>query len=170
MNAIGTIDQPQIDPLELRNVLGCFTTGVAVVTTIGDGAAPVGMTINSFSSVSLDPPLILWSISLKTPSYSAFSTHPGFAINILGSDCKDLSMQFARPSENKFDGIDWYSGKHDVPILSSALATLECETEDRITYGDHEIFIGRVIKIDKRDGAPLVFHRGSFVSLGPEIK
>lgn len=169
MNAHATTYRPEIDPRALRNVLGCFATGVAVVTAVGDNGKPVGMTINSFSSVSLDPPLVLWSIGLNSPSHGAFCRHPGFAINILEASHKDLSLHFARPSEDKFKGINWRPGNHGVPVLQDALATLECVTENRIISGDHEIFIGRVVKIDQTEGAPLVFHRGGFVSLGAAI-
>ncbi|MFT7060210.1 MAG: flavin reductase (DIM6/NTAB) family NADH-FMN oxidoreductase RutF [Pseudorhodobacter sp.] len=169
MSAVEKIEQAGVDLRELRNVLGCFATGVAVVTTVGDGGKPVGMTINSFSSVSLDPPLILWSISLKAPSYNAFATHPAFAVNIMGEECKDLSLNFARPSEDKFKDVDWRPGEYDVPVLKSALATLECEMDSKIASGDHEIFIGRVIRIDQTEGAPLIFHRGGFASLGSEV-
>jgi flavin reductase (DIM6/NTAB) family NADH-FMN oxidoreductase RutF len=169
MNSISTSTEPAIDPRELRDVLGCFATGVAVVTSIGDEGKPVGMTINSFSSVSLDPPLILWSIGLKTPSRGAYATHPSFAINIMCSESKDLSLHFARPSEEKFADIDWTPGHKGVPVLGGALATLECEVHDRIISGDHEIYIGRVMRLNQKSGDPLLFHRGKFAHLGQLI-
>lgn len=169
MNMISKIEQPQIDARELRNILGDFATGVAVVTTIGNNELPVGMTINSFSSVSLDPPLILWSIGLKTPSYGAFSEHTGFAINIMCAESKELSLNFARPAENKFKDIKWHAGESGVPVLDEALSTLECVTQDRISAGDHDIFIGRVVRMNNREGDALGFHRGKFVSLGSEV-
>lgn len=166
MNAIVRSSEQTIDPRALRDVLGCYATGVAVVTGIGDEGKPVGMTINSFSALSLDPPLILWSIGLETPSRSAFDSHAGFAINMMCAASKDLSLHFAKPSEDKFAGIDWTAGHHGVPVLTGALATLECEVEDKIISGDHQIYIGRVLRIDRTDREPLLFHRGKFASLG----
>ncbi|MEO9515184.1 MAG: flavin reductase family protein [Paracoccaceae bacterium] len=169
MNAIVTDPEQGIDPRELRNVLGCFATGVCVVTTVGDEGRPVGMTINSFSSVSLDPPLILWSIGLNTPSRSAFQSHGSFAIHIMSDTAKDTSLKFARPSDEKFNGIDWKQGLNGVPVLNDALAVLECKVENQIISGDHEIFIGRVLRIDQSEGEPLLFHKGGFASLGPAL-
>ena len=169
MNPVSANPKAGIEPGELRDVLGCFATGVCVVTTVGDEGRPVGMTINSFSSVSLDPPLILWSIGLNTPSRGAFNSHGCFAINIMGAKAKDTTMNFARPSDNKFDGIDWTPGLRGIPVLSEAMAVLECKVEDQIISGDHEIFIGRVLRLDQSDGEPLVFHKGKFAALGPQI-
>jgi len=169
MNAIVANPELGIDPRELRDVLGCFATGVCVVTTVGDEGRPVGMTINSFSSVSLDPPLILWSIGLDTPSRSAFQRHGCFAVNIMGANAKDTTMNFARPSDDKFGGIDWHEGHNGIPVLAEAMAVLECTVEDQIISGDHEIFIGRVVRLDQNDTAPLLFHKGKFAKLGPAI-
>lgn len=155
-----------IDPKNLRQVLGCFATGVAVVTTLDADERPIGLVVNSFSSVSLDPPQILWSISMTAPSRPAFQSHAGFAVNIMPAHAKDETMRFCTPQDDKFDGVDWRPGVFGVPVLESALATLECETERRIESGDHEIFIGGVRKIDRTDGLPLVFHAGKFVHLG----
>lgn len=164
-----SFDPMTLDARKLRDVLGCFATGVTVVTTLGDNGAPVGLVVNSFSSVSLDPPQILWSISLKTPSHAAFVTHPGFAVNVMGASSKDATLRFAAPSRDKFEGVDWTPGVHGVPVLTNAVATLECETEKRIVSGDHEIFIGRVVQVDASDGAPLIFHRGTFAELGQSL-
>lgn len=155
-----------IDPQSLRQVLGCFATGVAVVTTVGGDGRPQGLVVNSFSSVSLEPPQILWSLSLTAPSRAAFQGHRGFAVNIMPAHAKDETMRFCAPLDDKFDGVDWRPGVFGVPVLENALATLECETERRIESGDHEIYIGGVRKIDRTDGMPLVFHQGKFVHLG----
>ncbi|MDA8586807.1 flavin reductase family protein [Rhodobacteraceae bacterium] len=169
MNAIVANPESGIDPRELRDVLGCFATGVCVVTSVGDEGRPVGMTINSFSSVSLDPPLILWSIGLSAPSRQAYDSHGCFAINIMGEDAKDTTMNFARPSDDKFAGIDWKPGHNGVPVLNEAMAVLECTVEDQIISGDHEIFIGRVVQLDQNAGDPLLFHKGQFAALGAAI-
>ena len=170
MNAHAVVTSEEaFDPRELRDVLGQFATGVTVVTTRGDHDAPVGLTANSFSSVSLDPPLVAWNINLQAPSLSAFREHPSFAINILCEDSKDMAMHFARPSEDKFGTIDWQTGVDGVPILNAAAATIECQTEARIPAGDHEICIGRVIRFQSANRQPLVFHQGQFLTLGETI-
>jgi len=157
--------RPDFNSELLRKALGCYPTGVVVVTTLGDNNAPVGMTVNSFSSVSLDPPLILWSIALSAPSLSAFRTHPGFTINILSEEQKELGLQFARPSENKFEGIDWHPGFEGTPVIDNALAVFQCKTYQRYEGGDHEIYLGEVQKVNFNDQSPLVFHRGQLGSL-----
>lgn len=158
-----------IDPDTLREVLGQFATGVTVVTTLGDAGAPVGLAANSFASVSLDPPLVVWSIGLKAPSLSAFRSHSAFAINIMCDQSKNLALNFARPSDNKFAGVNWKAGLDGVPILDDAAATIQCRTEARIPGGDHEIYLGRVINFHRTDKSPLLFHKGSFATLGNRI-
>lgn len=154
------------DTRAFRDVLGCFATGVAVITTLGDNGAPVGLAVNSFSSVSLDPPLILWSISLNAPSLGAFRTYPGFAVNIMGAEAKEETLNFARPSDNKFDGVEWMPGHDGVPLLKSAVAIIQCCRETRMSGGDHEIMLGRVKDFARREGGPLLFHRGQFAEIG----
>ncbi len=162
------IDSASFDSAMFRETLGCFATGVVVAATRGDKNAPVGLTINSFTSVSLDPPLILWSIALSAPSLSAFREHSAFTINILSKEQQSLCMQFAKPSDNKFKGVDWRPGYQEAPIICDALAVLQCKTYRRYEGGDHEIFVGEVIKMDFTDRKPLVFHRGQFVELADE--
>ena len=152
--------QAQVNSRELRDVLGSFATGVVVVTTLGDGGAPVGLTINSFNSVSLDPPLVLWSLALTAPSLGAFRAHDAFAVNILSRDQADLCMRFARPSDDKFAGVSWRPGLKGVPVLNDAHAHLECRTWRHYEGGDHEIIIGEVMALAATDTAPLVYHRG----------
>jgi len=160
-----TEHKSNFDNTLLRQTLGCFPTGVVVAATCGDHNAPVGLTINSFSSVSLDPPLILWSIALNAPSIGAFRKHKGFTINILSEEQKSVCMQFAQPATDKFRGIDWHPGYEGAPIINNALAVLQCETYRRYEGGDHEIYLGKVIKINFTEQKPLVFHRGQFVEL-----
>ncbi len=153
------------DASSLRETLSHFPTGVVVAATCGDGGAPVGLTISSFNSVSLEPPLILWSLALTAPSLSAFRAHDSFSINILSSEQQALCMQFAKPSEDKFSGVDWRPGHGGAPVIQNALAVLECQVYRRYEGGDHEIYVGEVIQIDSTDRKPLVFHRGQFVEL-----
>lgn len=169
MTKTPSFEKMPFDARKLRDVMGCFATGVTVVTSLGNEGVPVGLVVNSFASVSLNPPQILWSISLDAPSRAAFCDHPGFAVNVMGSEAKASTLRFAARSRDKFDGVDWRPGVHGVPVLDQALATLECETEKRIVSGDHEIFIGRVIQVDHRDGDPLIFHRGRFAQLGQSL-
>lgn len=170
MNALASDTSVEtIDPLALRDVFGQFATGVTIVTTIGDNGAPVGLAANSFSSVSLDPPLILWSLSLNAPSLGAFRTHPTFVINILCAESKDLAMNFSRPSDDKFANVNWRPGLNGAPVLEQASAVLECETVDRFAGGDHEIYLGRVCRFSKVEKSPLLFFKGKFSQLGASL-
>jgi flavin reductase (DIM6/NTAB) family NADH-FMN oxidoreductase RutF len=158
-------DTRNFDFRSLREALGCFATGVVVVTTLGDHGAPVGLTINSFNSVSLDPPLVLWSLALSAQSLRAFRTHEAFAINILSADQADLCHQFARPSEDKFADVSWTPGLMGVPVLDDAHAHLECKVWRRYEGGDHEIILGEVMALQAHDKSPLVYHRGRFAQV-----
>ena len=153
------------DEGELRDVLGRFATGVAVVTTCGVDAVPVGLTVNSFASVSLAPPEVLWSINSGAPSRSAFEQHGAFAVNVMPEDDQERVLQFARPNSDRFAGVPWRRGWRDVPILNNAIATLECDIKDMILCGDHHIVVGSVKSIDSREGNPLVFFRGQFTTV-----
>jgi flavin reductase (DIM6/NTAB) family NADH-FMN oxidoreductase RutF len=151
-------------PRELRTVLGSFTTGVVVVTTIGANGKPAGLTVNSFNTVSLDPPLVLWSLSLNAPSLPAFRAHSYFAINILSEEQEHLGRQFAAPSDDKFRGVEVVMGTTGVPILADT-AHFECRTYARYPGGDHEIYLGEIMAFQDHHEAPLVFYRGGFRKL-----
>jgi flavin reductase (DIM6/NTAB) family NADH-FMN oxidoreductase RutF len=154
-----TVD-PAADPRAFRDALGCFATGVTVVTCPGpDG--PMGITANSFSSVSLDPPLVLWSPAKASKRFDAFCTAQRFAIHILEEDQDDLAMAFTR-SKDPFGGLDWAPDRDGVPIIAGPLARLDCALEVAHDAGDHAIVVGRVLRCTRRDGAPLVFHGGRF--------
>lgn len=170
MNAqTGDIVDINSDPLALRDILGHFATGVTVVTTCGESGVPVGLTANSFASVSLEPPLVVWSIALNAPSLDAFRHHGSFAINIMCDQSKELALRFARPSEDKFAGVNWAPGRDGVPVLDAAAAVIQCRTDARLPGGDHEIYLGRVLDFHKTGKSPLLFHKGGFASLGDEI-
>jgi len=153
---------PAFQPRAFRDALGSFTTGVVVVTTLGPDQRPVGLTINSFNSVSLDPPLILWSLALKAPSLSAFRASDSFVINILAADQEHVGRQFARPADDKFANIDFVAGVTGAPVLLGTSAHLECRVDARHPGGDHEIYVGEVISFEDRGHAPLVYHRSAF--------
>ncbi len=153
----------------LRDALGRFATGVAVVTTCGVDGEPLGLAVNSFASVSLDPPEILWSIVSSAPSRSAFEQHGAFAVNVMAEAEKDQTLRFAKPLDNKFHGVDWRRGWRKTPVLENAIATLECDVKEMILCGDHHIVVGSVRAIQSQDGDPLVFFRGQFTSLGTPV-
>jgi 3-hydroxy-9,10-secoandrosta-1,3,5(10)-triene-9,17-dione monooxygenase reductase component len=153
---------PVVDPTEYRSVLGRFPTGVTIMTARGANGVPVGVTANSFNTVSLDPPLILWSLALSAPSLSVFRSQDHFAVNLLACDQRDLALQFARPSEDKFAGAPLRDGLGGAPLIEGAMAHIECRVEHRYPGGDHEIIVGRILRMDGFERPPLVFHRGKF--------
>lgn len=155
-----------VDPRELRNALGCFATGVTVITTVGKDRAHYGVTANSYNSVSLDPPLILWSLAKSSRSMKAFADCESFAVHILGAHQEALALRFASRSPDKFAGLEVRKGLRGVPLFGDCAARLECLTESRIEGGDHVIFIGRVVSFERRDQDPLIFHSGRFARVG----
>lgn len=154
------------DPRALRQALGRFATGVTIVTCRDAQAARVGLTANSFSSLSLDPPLVLWSLRSASPSLAAFRDAPHWAVNVLSDSQVDLSRRFASPTPDKFaDGI-WSEGLAGVPVLAGAAAVIECDRFDARETGDHWLFIGRVQRVFESPLAPLVYRSGHYHLLG----
>ncbi|MGL5170266.1 p-hydroxyphenylacetate 3-hydroxylase reductase component [Edwardsiella tarda] len=151
-----------LDPRALRQALGNFATGVTVITTAGLDGVDVGMTANSFNSVSLDPPLILWSIDKRAGSYPHFAQASHFAVNILAADQIALSNRFARPAENKFAGLEYARGIADIPLLHDCAARFQCEKYQQIDAGDHWILIGKVVTFDDFGRAPLLYCQGAY--------
>lgn len=154
------------DARTLRDAMGCFATGVTVVTTSAADGSPVGFTANSFTSVSLDPPLLLVCPALSAGSLPAFASNPYFAINVLHIGQQDCSNVFARPVEDRFAQVGWETWSHDVPIISNSLVSFECEKHSMIEAGDHMILIGRVVRASfqsQRD--PLLYFRGKYRKL-----
>lgn len=157
-----TDQDEHIDPRDLRNALGRYPTGVAVITTRAPGGKFEGLTANSFAAVSLAPPLILWSLRCEAPSIKSFLAAGTFAVNVLAEEQSHLSDHFAKPSKDKFDGIVFSTGWAGCPVLRESLAVFECDTESTANGGDHTIFIGRVRRVSHRDGNPLIFCRGKY--------
>ena len=155
------------DSRDLRRVLGTFVTGVTVVTTVDDDGKFHGVTANSFSSVSLDPPLVLWSQAVKTHSHPLFFKAERFAINILAEDQIELSNRFAKSSEEKFSGIDVDIGAGGVPLLRGCSARLQCRVVSRVPGGDHTIYVGEVEAIDRAERKPLAFGNGQYLLADP---
>ena len=154
-----------IDPRELRNALGRFATGVCVVTTRTAAGHVAGLTVNSFSSVSLDPPLVAWCLGRKALSLGAFSRADYFAVHVMAADQHDLTMHFARPAQDKFAQVqdEFEVGIGEVPVLKNPLARFECRKASVVEGGDHLIFIGRVERFLYSDRPPLLFHAGRFL-------
>jgi flavin reductase (DIM6/NTAB) family NADH-FMN oxidoreductase RutF len=152
------------DPALYRAVMGAFPTGVTVMTA-GSDATRCGVTASSFNTVSLDPPLILWSLGLKAPSLSIFRSEAHFAVNVLSDAQKDMALHFARPSADKFAGVDTFTGLTGAPLIRGALAHIECRVWARHPGGDHEIMLGEIVALRRGDGTPLVFAGGAFHGL-----
>jgi 3-hydroxy-9,10-secoandrosta-1,3,5(10)-triene-9,17-dione monooxygenase reductase component len=163
-------DPGVFDVRAFRNILGSFPTGVTVITTLGEGDVPVGLTANSFNSLSLDPPLILWSLYKKSPSLICFEKCPNFAINILAQGQSPLSQRFSKPIPDKFAGVDWKPGHSGVPVLGGCAAVLECTTVSMQEAGDHVLFIGRVDRFEGLSHPPLAVHAGQYRLLGDHIE
>jgi len=146
----------------LRGALGRFVTGVTIVTGRANDGRPVGLTCNSFNSVSLDPPLVLWSLAKTAYSVPAFMQSGYFAVNVLGVNQIELAHRFASASVDKFKGVKTCCGLGGVPLLEGALASFECQQVDRRDVGDHWLFIGKVLTFSVLEGAPLLFHGGKY--------
>jgi len=158
-------DQPReadFTPHAFRRALGNFATGVTIITTQTPEGEPIGVTASSFNSLSMDPPLILWSSMKTARSCAIFEAATHFAVNILASDQIDMSNHFARQQEDKFAGAEWESGIGGSPIFPNCAGRFQCETYDKLEGGDHWIFVGRVVAFDDFGRAPLCFHQGSY--------
>jgi flavin reductase (DIM6/NTAB) family NADH-FMN oxidoreductase RutF len=157
-----SFEQEVVDQRHLRQALGRFATGVTVITTRTLDGKLEGLTANSFSAVSLDPPLVLWSLRQNASSLPSFLDAGYFAVNVLGVDQCDLSRRFATPSPDKFAELPLTTGLGGCPLLHDTLASFECSTEHTVIGGDHIIFIGRVHRATYRDGEPLIFSAGQY--------
>jgi flavin reductase (DIM6/NTAB) family NADH-FMN oxidoreductase RutF len=157
MNAIGKLD--------FRKVLSSYPTGVAIVTCRDGAGQPAALTINSFASLSLTPPLVLWSIEKNSDQFDAFAQATHYAVNILAEGHGELARHFATHRGDKFDGIDHYHGIQKLPLLPDCCASLQCRIVDRVEAGDHIVMIGEVIEMDKGNASPLVFHQGQYRAL-----
>jgi flavin reductase (DIM6/NTAB) family NADH-FMN oxidoreductase RutF len=151
-----------INPRALRDAFGTFATGVTVVTAVRADGEPVGTTANSFTSVSLEPPLVLWCLSSKSASISAFAPGAPFAVHVLAHDQRDLALHFARSGREKFE-VDpyWRSNPHP-PRIAGVLSRMECRVHSTFPGGDHWIIVGEVLALERGSGEPLAFHAGRF--------
>lgn len=153
------------DLMALRKAFGAFVTGVTVVTTVDSEGKAWGFTANSFTSVSLDPPLVLVCLARTAGSYPVFQAAEQFGINILSEEQRPLASQFASKKPDKFSGVDWCAAGNGVPLLDGAAAFFACSVHDKIEAGDHLILVGRVLEFDQAPRTPLGYYSGNFVSL-----
>jgi flavin reductase (DIM6/NTAB) family NADH-FMN oxidoreductase RutF len=141
---------------EFRRACGRFATGVTIASVLDELGAPHGLTVSSFAAVSLDPPLALICLGHETTSLAAFRAAKYFGINVLGEDQRALSEHFARKGHDRFDGLDWAPGETGVPLLAGVLAQMECAVRQRVTAGDHDVFIGEMLRARVHKGDPLI--------------
>jgi 3-hydroxy-9,10-secoandrosta-1,3,5(10)-triene-9,17-dione monooxygenase reductase component len=155
------------DARQFRRACGQFLTGVTIVTTRDSLGTPLGVTVNSFTSVSLDPPLVLVSLDKRLGSYQAFRGNGNLAIHVLPTDSAHVSARFARRGADKFGGLAWRVGRANVPVLSEYLALFECSVVEAVDAGDHTLLLSRVDALDVRgaDLLPLGFFRGEYVEI-----
>jgi flavin reductase (DIM6/NTAB) family NADH-FMN oxidoreductase RutF len=157
------------DPTKsLRDALGSFATGVTVITTVTPEGQRIGLTANSFTSVSLDPPLVLWSLKKNSANLDVFRRATHFAINVLSREQKDLCFRFASKVEgDRFDGVPLEPSRFDLPLLAHSLARFECARHQEVEAGDHVMFLGRVEEFRKGQGEALIFSGGRILEPGP---
>ncbi len=152
------------DTRKLRDTFGCFATGVTIVSTVNGSGEYFGLTANSFTSLSLDPPLVLFCLDYKALSFDAFRETSHFIVNVLGEGQEDLSSHFARSSVDKWNGVDYEIWRTGCPVLPDSIAVLECLTVARHEGGDHLIIIGQVerIQYDESETKPLLYYKGRY--------
>jgi flavin reductase (DIM6/NTAB) family NADH-FMN oxidoreductase RutF len=155
-------DSSPIDPRDFRNALGAYATGVTVITAAALDGRPYGITCNSFASVSLNPPLVLWSLGVYSSSLTVFQNASHFTVHVLGNSQQALANKFAKASEDKFAGIDWTPGLGNAPVLAESVANFQCRSVNRYYGGDHVIFLGAVEAYAYNSKEPLLFARGTY--------
>ncbi|TCS98386.1 flavin reductase (DIM6/NTAB) family NADH-FMN oxidoreductase RutF [Tepidimonas ignava] len=155
-------------PERFRAALGRFATGVTIVTTRAADGAPVGLTVNSFNSVSLQPPLVLWSLDVRSRALAAFTHATHWAVHVLGAQQQALAERFARRDVDRWAGVPWTPNAEGVPLLPGCCAYLECRARSRYPEGDHVILVGEVLRCQHDDGAgALLYHGGRFFTAAP---
>jgi flavin reductase (DIM6/NTAB) family NADH-FMN oxidoreductase RutF len=157
-----TSDSSPIDPRDFRNALGTYATGVTIITAADPDGKPYGLTCNSFASVSLNPPLVLWSLVVYSSSLTVFQNASHFTVNVLGASQQALANKFAKSSDDKFIGVDWTPGLGNAPVLAESVANFQCRSVNRYYGGDHVIFLGAVEAYTYSAKEPLLFAQGAF--------
>ena len=150
---------------EFRRACGRFATGITIATVLDADGLPHGLTVNSFSSVSLDPPLVSICLGHAVTVIDAFRESTHFGLNMLSDSQRDLSDRFARKGQDRFEGIDWYRGENGAPLLPDVLAAVECATRHRVTAGDHDIFIAEMVSAQVAEGEPLIYYASRYRKL-----
>jgi flavin reductase (DIM6/NTAB) family NADH-FMN oxidoreductase RutF len=153
------------DVRSLRRALGQFATGVTVITTVSPDGEPAGCAVSAFCSLSLDPPLVLVCIDKARVMHELLSTAPGYVVNVLHADQRDLALRFARRGGDRFSGLTLHHGRHGIPHIGGAIAHLECDRHALLDGGDHTIVVGRVQGLALHDGEPLLYARGTFLNV-----
>src|ERR1044072_7798286 len=156
-------DSSSIDPRDFRNALGTYATGVTIITAVAADGKPYGLTCNSFASVSLNPPLVLWSLGMFSQGLSIFQNASHFTVNVLGASQQALASQFAKSSGDKFAGVEWTPGLGNAPVLADSVANFQCRAANRYYGGDHIIFLGAVEAYAYDGQERPLFARGGFV-------
>ncbi|MBC3301994.1 flavin reductase [Pseudomonas sp. SWRI18] len=164
------MSESTFDPRAFRRALGNFATGVTVVTAADASGRKVGVTANSFNSVSLDPPLVLWSLDKRSTSHEVFEQASHFAVNVLAADQIDLSNNFARPKDDRFAEIEYQPGEGGAPVFADCSARFHCENFQQVDGGDHWIMIGKVVAFDDFGRAPLLYHQGAYSMVLPHTR
>lgn len=155
------------DERQFRDALAQFATGVTIVCARADANRYVGFTANSFNSVSLAPPLILWSLAARSPSLAAFEAAERYAVNVLELSQVELARRFSRPHADRFATVPYRLGWSEAPLIEGCVAWLECRHQARYRTGDHLLFIGEVVTVERARGNPLVFHHGRYGTTTP---
>jgi flavin reductase (DIM6/NTAB) family NADH-FMN oxidoreductase RutF len=153
---------------QYRRACALFATGITVITTVDESGRPHGMTVNSFSSVSLDPPLVLICVDLKNAILGHFMTSAWFAVNVLEERQEAISRRFSSPSENRFHGIEWAPGESGAPLLAGVLAQMQCALTKTFEIGDHAVLVGEVRHASYREGRPLLYFNSAYRKIAPE--
>jgi flavin reductase (DIM6/NTAB) family NADH-FMN oxidoreductase RutF len=162
-------DSAGFDTRAFRDTLGRYPTGVTIVTLLDANARPLGLTANSFNALSLDPPLVVWSLRESSPTLPALLGGEFFAVNILAEGQVELSRRFATSDIDKFADTAWAANEEGVPLLHGAAAWIACRTVSHQQAGDHVLFIAQVLRFSATDQAPLVFHSGGYRLLGERL-
>ncbi|NYT68226.1 flavin reductase family protein [Pusillimonas noertemannii] len=159
------IAAPKAQPKpELRHAFGRFATGIAVITTLDDDGRPYGLTVNSFASVSMAPPMISWNVIRGSTAHATIARAGRFVVNVLATHQRDIAQKMTGPIEHRFAGVPYHASSSGLPVIGDTLATFECETHSMITAGDHDIVLGTVKQFEHRDGRPLVYWRGGYAT------
>ncbi len=152
---------------DLRHAFGRFATGIAVITTLDEQGAPYGLTVNSFTSVSMAPPMISWNVIRGSRAHAVIRHAGRFVVNILARDQLDVARRMTGPNETRFHQVGHRLSRHGLPILDGTLATFECTVHSLVTAGDHDIVLGGIDDFAHRDGPPLVYWRGAYTTAQP---